>query len=173
MQAAPPHPQRQEHADHGVPGADDVEHKVLSLLIPIKRTEDIIFGARYARRLQEWGITVKVSLLHVTPAVSASNSFVNNSKTEAAAAQLMQEAGLYLSRSQIEFSTFISSGDVAFTILDTAELLGCHEVILPAPKPRHWPRRFSGDLARKLARDSRSAIVLQANQDGVGGSVTV
>ncbi|MBB5367744.1 MULTISPECIES: universal stress protein [unclassified Janthinobacterium] len=173
MQAAPPHPQRQDHANHGVPGQDDAAQKVLLLLVPIKRLEDIIFGARYARRLQEWGICVKVSLLHVTPVHSANSVIGNSSKTEAAAAQLMQEAGLYLSRSHIEFSTFISSGDVAFTILDTAELLGCHEVILPAPKPRHWPRRFSGDLARKLARDSRSAIVLQANQDGVSGPVPV
>lgn len=175
MQAVPPHPQRQDHADHGVPAHADAAQQTLLLLVPIKRVEDIIYGARYARRLQEWGISVKVKLLHVTPATSRISVVGpgDSGKSEAAAAQLMQEAGLYLSRSQIEFSTFISSGDVAFTILDTAELLGCHEVILPAPKTRSWPRHFSGDLARKLARDSRSAIVLQANQDGVGGPVPV
>src|SRR5450830_776267 len=97
MQAARPHPQRQDHADHGVSAHADAAQQSLLLLVPIKRAEDIIFGARYARRLQEWGISVKVNLLHVTPATPRTGvvGLGDSSTSEAAAAQLMQEAGLY------------------------------------------------------------------------------
>lgn len=48
--------------------ADAVAPAVLQLLLPLKHLADVVHGARYARRLQEWGIAVKVSLLHVQPA---------------------------------------------------------------------------------------------------------
>ena len=83
--------------------------------------------------------------------------------------QMMHEAGLYLSRSQLAFSTHIVAGELLFTILDTAELLGCHEIVLPALRHGPWRRRFAGALARKLARATRSATVLLADTDGMSG----
>ncbi|MGK5027975.1 hypothetical protein [Janthinobacterium sp. MDT1-19] len=79
----------------------------------------------------------------------------------------MHEAGLYLSRSHIAFTTHIFPGEIIFTILDTAEMLGCHEIVLPGIKNSSWRNRFSDALACKLARTSRTATVLLANTDGM------
>ena len=158
----------------GKPGQD-----TLQLLLPVKRASDIVYGARYARRLQEWGINVRVSLLHVTAAPRRqADELPRHSAGECQAIDLatqhmMHEAGLYLSRSHIAFSTHIFAGELLFTILDTAELLGCHEVVLPAHRRSGWPRRFSGGLAGKLARGSRGTTILLANHEGVSSPVPV
>lgn len=151
----------------------------LLLLLPIKRVGDIVYGARYAKRLQEWGIKVGVSLLHVTPAPPQQAEGVPQQSPgdvdtlDLATRQMMHEAGLYLSRSHLAFSTHIFAGELLFTILDTAELLGCHEIILPAPRHSPWQRRFAGTLARKLARGSRGTTILLANHEGVSSPAPV
>lgn len=162
-------PQRHRAAD-GKPGQD-----TLLLLLPVKRASDIVYGARYARRLQEWGIQVSVSLLHVTPPPPRRADGLPRHSPGAchaldpATQQMMHEAGLYLSRSRLAFSTHLVAGELLFTILDTAELLGCHEIVLPALRHAPWQRRFAGALARKLARATRSATVLLADTDGMSG----
>ena len=173
MQAAhpvlPPHAHATEHAA----SATGSGQATLQLLLPVKHVSDIVYGARYARRLREWGINVHVSLLHVTPPLAqhADGTAIHGQREDGsgAAAQLMREAGLYLSRSHLSFSTHIFSGERLFTILDTAELLGCHEIVLPALKSSPWQRRFTDTLAHKLARATRSATVLLADADGFGG----
>lgn len=150
--------------------ASAAEGSVLALLIPIKCAGDVVYGARYARRLAEWGIRVKVNLLHVTQTIQdvpLSSARRQDPQLEAQAEAMMHEAGLYLLRSQIDFATFIFSGELVFSILDTAELLDCQEIVLPEAKSGGWPRLFSSDLARKLARASRSATVLLADPDGM------
>ena len=162
-------PQRHRAAD-GKPGQD-----TLLLLLPVKRASDIVYGARYARRLQEWGIQVSIRLLHVTPAPARQADDLPRHIAGAchaldpATQQMLHEAGLYLSRSQLAFSTHLFAGELLFTILDTAELLGCHEIVLPALRHSPWQRRFAGALARKLARATRSATVLLADSDGMSG----
>ncbi|PLY41811.1 hypothetical protein CSZ94_13820 [Janthinobacterium sp. ROICE36] len=174
-----PQPHRAHDSAEGEYTGGKPEQDTLQLLLPVKRASDIIYGARYARRLQEWGIKVRVSLLHVTPALpyqadglpqhSASDCHVLDLATQ----QMMHEAGLYLSRSHLAFSTHIFAGELLFTILDTAELLGCHEVILPAHRHSGWPRHFSGGLAARLARSTRSTTILLANHEGVSSPVPV
>lgn len=148
---------------------------VLQLLLPVKHLADVVHGARYARRLQEWGIAVKVSLLHVQPAGRRKELYQDappGAAADAASTQLMQEAGLYLQRSQVDFASFLFSGELAFTILDTAEMLGCHEIVLPDQSRGRWQRRLRSDLASRLARASRSATVVLASYDGVSSPVT-
>ena len=173
MQAAHPVPPRHAHATEHAASAAGSGQATLQLLLPVKRVGDIVYGARYARRLREWGIDVHVSLLHVTPALAqhADGTAIHGLDQDgsSAAAQLMREAGLYLSRSHLSFSTHIFSGERLFTILDTAELLGCHEIVLPALKNSSWQRHFADTLAHKLARATRSATVLLADADGFGG----
>jgi len=157
------------HSQHRAPA-------VLHLLLPVKHLADVVYGARYARRLQQWGIAVRVSLLHVQPASKHHERYQGapaGAATDAASEQLMHEAGLYLQRSHIDFSAYLFSGELAFTILDTAELLACHEIVLPARRRAAWQRHLRTDLAGTLARDSRSATVVLAGQDGVGGAVTL
>ena len=171
MQAAHPVPPRHAHASEHAANAAGSDQATLQLLLPVKRVGDIVYGARYARRLREWGIHVHVSLLHVTPPLAqhADGTAIHGQDDNDAAAQLMREAGLYLSRSHLSFSTHIFSGERLFTILDTAELLGCHEIVLPALKNSPWQRHFADTLAHKLARATRSATVLLADADGFGG----
>lgn len=155
--------------------ADAVAPAVLQLLLPLKHLADVVHGARYARRLQEWGIAVKVSLLHVQPANRREELYQDappGAAADAASTQLMQEAGLYLQRSHLDFASFLFSGELAFTILDTAEMLGCHEIVLPDSGRSLWQRRLRGDLASRLARASRSATIVLAAQDGVSSPVT-
>lgn len=177
MHASHPAPQRLDRApDSAAGGCGKAMQDTLLLLLPIKRASDIIYGARYARRLQEWGIKVSVSLLHVTPAPRHPADGVpqlgpsDGDTLDLATRQMMHEAGLYLNRTQIVFSTHIFAGELLFTILDAAELLGCHEIVLPAFKPSPWQRRFSGTLARRLARATRCATVLLADTDGMSGA---
>jgi hypothetical protein len=173
MHASRPAPQRHRAPDSAAGACGKPGQDTLLLLLPVKRASDIIYGARYARRLQEWGIKVSVSLLHVTPAPPRRADGLPRHGDSAchaldlATQQMMHEAGLYLSRSQIAFSTHIFSGELLFTILDTAELLGCHEIVLPAMRHAPWQRRFAGVLARKLTRATRSATVLLADTDGM------
>lgn len=173
MQAAHPVPPLHAHATEHAANASGSGQATLQLLLPVKRVGDIVYGARYARRLREWGIDVHVCLLHVTPALAqhADGTALQRQDQDdsGAAAQLMREAGLYLSRSHLSFSTHIFSGERLFTILDTAELLGCHEIVLPALKNSSWQRHFADTLAHKLARATRSATVLLADADGFGG----
>ena len=172
MHASRPAPQRHRAPDSA---AVACSQDTLLLLLPVKHASDIIYGARYAKRLQEWGIKVAVRLLHVTPAPLQpadgvpQQSAGDGDTLDPATQQMMHEAGLYLSRSHIAFSTHIFAGELLFTILDTAELLGCHEIVLPALKHSPWQRRFSGTLARKLARATRCATVLLADTDGMSG----
>lgn len=137
---------------------------VLALLMPIKRVADVIYGARYAKRLLDWGIEVKIHLLHVT---QAGTSPVSAPEHDTPAAALLREAALYLSRSQLDYRTFIFSGDVVFSILDAAELLNCQEIVLPAVKTGAWPRLFSGDIAGRITRSKRGATVVLAEPDGM------
>lgn len=172
MHASRPAPQRHRAPDSA---AVACSQDTLLLLLPVKHASDIIYGARYAKRLQEWGIKVGVRLLHVTPAPLQpadgvpQQSAGDGDTLDPATQQMMHEAGLYLSRSHIAFSTHIFAGELLFTILDTAELLGCHEIVLPALRHSPWQRRFSGTLARKLARATRCATVLLADTDGMSG----
>jgi len=175
MHASHPAPQRHRAPDSAAGAGGKPCQDTLLLLLPVKRASDIIYGARYARRLQEWGIKVSVSLLHVTPAPPRQADGLPQHNAgechalDLATQQMMHEAGLYLSRSQLAFTTHIFAGELLFTILDTAELLGCHEIVLPALRHSPWQRRFAGALARKLARATRSATVLLADTDGMSG----
>ncbi|WP_402719355.1 universal stress protein [Janthinobacterium rivuli] len=168
-------PQRHRAPGNAAGAGGKPDQDTLLLLLPVKRASDIIYGARYARRLQEWGIQVSIRLLHVTPAPARQADDLPRHIAGAchaldpATQQMLHEAGLYLSRSQLAFSTHIFAGELLFTILDTAELLGCHEIVLPALRHSPWQRRFAGALARKLARATRSATVLLADSDGMSG----
>ncbi|MET3135006.1 nucleotide-binding universal stress UspA family protein [Oxalobacteraceae bacterium GrIS 1.11] len=157
------------HGEHARPApvCRSEAGQVLLLLLPIKRASDVIYGARYAKRLLEWGIQVKVHLLHVTGAGRQPGAPLVQERGEeddAQAEEVMREAALYLSRSRIDHCSFLRSGDIVFSILDAAEMLDCREIVLPAPGA--W-RLFSGDLTRRIARSSRSATVVLAGQDGM------
>ena len=102
------------------------------------------------------------------PRCSLKNSANSHGRLETRVSAI-DSAPQYLSRSQLAFSTHIVAGELLFTILDTAELLGCHEIVLPALRHGPWRRRFAGALARKLARATRSATVLLADTDGMSG----
>lgn len=130
-------PQRHRAPGNAAGAGGKPDQDTLLLLLPVKRASDIIYGARYARRLQEWGIQVSIRLLHVTPAPARQADDLPRHIAGAchaldpATQQMLHEAGLYLSRSQLAFSTHLFAGELLFTILDTAELLGCHEIVLP------------------------------------------
>jgi len=49
-------PQRHRAPDSAAGAGGKTGQDTLLLLLPVKRASDIIYGARYARRLQEWGI---------------------------------------------------------------------------------------------------------------------
>lgn len=136
---------------------------VLSLLLPVKHARDIVCGARYAKQLLESGIPVKVNLLHVTRSSHPSSSDPAHTEAE----ELLREAALYLSRSHLEQRSLILSGDVVFAILDTAELLNCHEIVLPEARSTPWLRLFSNNIARQIAHAKRSVTLVLADRNGV------
>ena len=141
------------------PGPADA--RVLTLLLPIKQARDIVHGARYAKRLLEWGIRVKVNLLHVTQDSHAGGA------APGPVEELLREATLYLDRSHVEHRTLIRSGEVVFSILDAAEQLNCHEIVLPAAHATPWLRLFSSNIVRQVTRANRGVPVVLADPNGI------
>jgi hypothetical protein len=153
-------------------GCNSPDSKLLHLLVPIRRAPDVISGACYAKNLLVHGSRIKVSLLHVTkprredPAFHSFTTGIDQVEEEHAEAML-KEAALHLHECQIPHRTYIISGDIVFSILDAAELLGCHEIVLPALQHRFWLRPFSGGLIGKIMQSAREVPVITVDSSGM------
>lgn len=160
-----------EKAD-GACGCASHEGKLLHLLVPIRRAPDVIYGACYAKNLLARGVRLKVSLLHVTkpmrddPAFQSFTTGIDLVEEEHAEAML-KEAALHLNQCHIPHRTYIISGDIVFSILDAAEMLGCHGIVLPASQHRLWLRPFSGGLIGKITQSAREVPVITVDSNGM------
>ena len=147
-------------------------NRAMQLLLPIKRAEDIVYGGRYAKTLSTWEIPVHINLLHVvdnSPDLGLLGSLLNRRKTLGglSAEDVVQGAAVKLDEYQVPHTSRIVSGEVVFSILDTAELLECDMIVMPVTKPSSWIGNFSRNIARAVAQAAHSIPVITVDKDGL------
>lgn len=129
------------------------------LLIPVNGTRSAQAPIAYAIRCREAGEAVEVCLLHVEEGATqwqALMGLAGRSEMQRRTMRMFSELLRLLEGRDLDFAAYVRSGAVVFTILDAAEELACHEIVVPAP--RSWLGRF-------LSRDIVAA--LEARQRGI------
>lgn len=135
----------------------------LRLLVPVKRLSDLEVALTYVAQLPG-DPPVRVFLLHVTPAAPCgklldAQAQQSMAAEECGASALLAQAARHCDAHALQHSSYILSGDVAFSILDAAELLGCDGIVMA--RRTDWLRRiFSSETMRKVERLRRHVPLL-------------
>lgn len=142
------------------------------LLIPIDATERSRWGIQYAVHLHLGGKPVQACLLFVAEPVTSLELL--RFRTHDEIARFQAESGHYyiedaaqpLVRAGIPYEEVFREGEVVFQILDVAEQLGCHEIVLPLPHAR-IARLLSRDVVREVMSQARDVPVVTIDADGM------
>lgn len=139
------------------------------LLVPVKQLSDVDAALAYVTRWYGAAL-VRLLLLHVKSPPSA-HTLLDTPAQQAMAAEegaaciLLEQAGRQCEARALQHSSFILSGDVAFSILDAAESLDCDEIVMP--RRSDWIRRiFSSETVRKVERMRRHVPLVLVDADG-------
>ncbi|MEO8132551.1 MAG: universal stress protein [Betaproteobacteria bacterium] len=154
--------------------AERVSNDTLKLLLPIVATPRSLWGLAYAIRRRDAGQHVSALLLFVGEPVV--DLHVLRFKTQEDMRRLrtlhgnsvLDDAAETLANAGISAAASYREGDIAFQILDVAEQVQCHEIVLPAPHPR-WARLLSRDVVRDVLRQQRGIPVTTVGPGGVPG----
>jgi len=145
--------------------------KILRILVPISIDDDSRWGIRYALRRHAEGTRVEVILLNVGEPVSKGQAFRFVAQRKIAELQsgqaqaMISEASKPLMLKKISCRGFFKQGDVAFSILDTAEQLDCDEIAMPVPK-KGLPRYFSRKIVHNVRRRGSNVAVVVVSSEG-------
>lgn len=147
-------------------GARDSGTAPRRLLAPVKRAGDIDAALAYVLA-HGGGAALQLTLLHVTPSVAAPF-----------AAAAAGDAGLLLAAAEarclavaVAHESHLLSGELAFSILDAAEMLACEAILLTYPEWRPWHGLFPPPTVRALRRLRRDVPLVIIGADGavIGG----
>ncbi len=157
-------------ADQDLTAVDHpVFHTGQRLLIPVKKGSDARRAISYAIRRRAEGCDVSVCLLHVEEQFDEKgmrNFWLWQSPLgKTRQRKIFTTAMGMLSGVDIEVAAYVRYGAVVFTILDAAEELDCHEIVIPAP-PAGVLRWLSRNVVTALLTRQRSVQVVLARQDG-------
>lgn len=144
----------------------------LHLLVSVREKTDITYWVRYVSKLKDRNTAIKINLLHVIETVfqrNDSHAFLRETTDtdEGLATTIINEASQHLKDNGIPFQAYIRQGDAGSEILDAAEALGCHAIILPEMKPKSWGNILSGGVIRRVLSSSRSVPVVIVDTDGI------
>ena len=140
------------------------------LLVPIKLSGQAAHAASYARKLRRQGISVQVSLLHVAPGGESFREYDASNRPpddEYRARLLLTEAAALIVSENIAIGSLVRYGDIVFTILDVAEQLDCHEIVMPAAASLFRPVFMFDGIGARLARRQRSVPIVTVDRQGV------
>jgi nucleotide-binding universal stress UspA family protein len=146
------------------------------LLVPIKRSEQVVPVASYAKKLMRQGFAVRISLLFVAPETEAMRQYDACDLAPPGDCHLrnfLARASAFLSYENIVHESLVRYGDIAFTILDIAEQLNCHEIVLPTARLSFIPGFISNSVASQLARRQHNVPVVKVNRQGMPGKAVV
>lgn len=110
------------------------------LLVPLTADDDSRWGVAYALRLHAEGIDVEVCFLNVGETVTRWELLRSRTQAEIAAFQadradaFIEDAARPLIAEGIPYRGLFRHGEIAFTILDTADELQCDEIVMPQPQ---------------------------------------
>lgn len=151
------------------PDAEVAEVARQRLLVPVKSGTDARQAIAYAIRRRAEGQCVSVCLLHVEESINGEpverfwswqSPFGKTRQRKMFTTAMGLLAGL-----DIEIAAYVRQGAVVFSILDAAEELDCHEIVIPAP-PSGVLRWLSGNVVTALLTQQRSVRVVLARRDG-------
>lgn len=140
------------------------------LLVPVKRPNGANQSIAYAIRRRAEGAQVMVSLLHIDElqeprSISGNGKYVRGQNNRRAFYVFLEGVHM-LEGLDIEFSTYVRTGPVVFSILDAAEQLDCSEIVVPAPGRLHF-RLLSRNVVATLLACQRSISVVTVNNRGI------
>ncbi|WP_319244519.1 hypothetical protein [uncultured Propionivibrio sp.] len=140
------------------------------LLVPVKNKGDLSQVITYAIRRRAEGMRVVVAFLHVdespiVPLPHGDRSRSQNSE-ERNSIEIFGNGIQMLEGLDIQYLTYCRSGSVVFSILDSAEQLACHEIVVPAPGRLHF-RCLSRNIVSALLDRQRSIRVVAVNKRGI------
>lgn len=142
------------------------------LLIPIDGTPRSHWSVKYALWKRRIGEQIEVSLLHVAePLLRPWDILRFRTEQEIAswraerAQYLLEDAATALLGNDIIAHLHFREGDLVFEILDTAEQLGCDQIVMPAPA-RGWQRVFSRRIVPRVLRLRRDVPIVTVNPRG-------
>lgn len=149
-----------------------VDHKLLRILIPINANEDSRWGIRYALRRQQEGRAVEVILLNVGEPITEWEVLRFRTQQEISrfqeesAQRFIGEATALLMTANISCRGIFSQGELVFSILDSAEQSGCHEIVMPR-SIAGLSSCFSRNIVRAVKRGRRDIPVVVVNVEGI------
>lgn len=145
--------------------------KALRLLVPINANDTSRWGVQYALQKHREGRGVEVILLNVGEPIQRwevlrfrTQQEIEAFQTERAQA-FFEDTAQALLTEHIPCRGFFRHGDVAFSILDAAEEMGCGEIVLPAPR-RLLFNLFGHNLVKRIRDRQRATRVVTVNRDG-------
>lgn len=130
----------------------------LRVLAPLKRESDIFKVMPYLQGLSV-KVAVEVVFIHVSPARLPGQDHGVDALLAAAAAAC-GPAG-------IAHRTLVAEGDVAFSILDTAESLGCDQIVVARPVLSAWRNLFAAPVVRQLESLGRDVPLVLVSFAGI------
>ncbi|MDK9724524.1 MAG: universal stress protein [Sterolibacteriaceae bacterium MAG5] len=148
------------------------------LLIPIDATPESRWGVVYALRRHGAGDAIEACFLNVGEPVTQWEVLRFRTQAEIAAFQseraqaFIEEACLPLIAKDIPCRGFFKQGNVVFSILDTAEELGCDKIVLPRPTSGLW-RLLGRDVVGSVIRRHRGIPIIVVGADGTPATETV
>lgn len=148
----------------------DDQQAMQRLLVPIKKPGDASQSIAYAIRRRAEGVRVQVAMLHVEALVAPSSirgdgQYIH-ARTRPSTGDVFFAGVRMLEGLDIEFSTYIRSGPVVFSILDAAEQLDCSEIVVPVPGGLRL-RLLSRNTVTNLLAWQRSIPVVAVNKRGI------
>lgn len=150
----------------------DSDVEVLRLLVPINANEDSRWGIRYALRRQQEGRAVEVILLNVGEPITEWEVLRFRTQQEISrfqeesAQRFIGEATAPLMTANIPCRGIFRQGELVFSILDSAEESGCHEIVMPRPMAG-LAGCFSRNIVRAVKRGQRDIPVVVVDGDGM------
>ena len=146
----------------------DERQVIHRLLVPVKKEDDASQSISYAIRRRAEGAHVLVVLFHVNEFKSTlpfRGDAVHHQHKQSPD-DVFSEGLRMLEGLDIEFSTYVRTGPIVFSILDTAEQLDCSEIVVPMPGKLHL-RFLSKNVVVNLLAWQRSIPIVTVNKNGI------
>ncbi|MDK9712553.1 MAG: universal stress protein [Sulfuritalea sp.] len=146
-------------------------NRLLRILVPVNANEGSRWGVQYALRRHHEGRELEVFFLNVGEPITQwevlrFRTQVEISQFQSERAQaFIEEASAPLNAENVLCRGYFKQGNVAFSILDTAEELACDEIAMPKPSNclLQW---LSNNISQTVKRQQRTVPVIFVDQAG-------
>ena len=151
--------------------ADQADSQILRLLVPINATDESRWGIRYALRQHREGKPIEVVLLNIGEPVTQWQVLRFRTQQEVAEFQALRaqsfidDASAALVAENVPWRGLFRQGKRVFSILDAAEELECHQIVMPAPK-KSVANIFCGGVVSGVRQEQRDVPLVVVNSAG-------